>query len=88
MRQIYYNKENIDLNYLSCYAKAFLNDEYISFVNTLTDRQLLLKGEKKLLQKLLTLLTKGVNDEDLFLCLSQLKMENQYEVLLREGIIE
>lgn len=88
MRQVLYDLQNIKLNYLGAYVNTHIENGCLYMVNTLTNRQIIVKGETFRLQKLLGLLLDGVADEVLINCLSEMGSAGQYEVWLREGLIE
>lgn len=88
MRQVLYDLQNIKLNYLGAYVNAVIENENLYMVNTLTNRQVVIRGEAIKLRKLLDLLLEGATDEDLIKCLSEMGLKDQYEVWLREGLIE
>ena len=88
MKQYFYKSNMMEKNYLASYADAYCTDNALFFINTLTDRQLILTGENALLQKLLLALENGVSDVDLDYLLSQCNAGHVLESLLREGMIE
>lgn len=88
MRQYIYNAEIVNKNFLASYADVIIKDNRMFLVNTLTDRQVLIKGDHILLEKLALKLETGVPDDELVRLLSELEIENSLEMLLREGLIE
>ena len=49
MKQYFYKSNMMEKNYLASYADAYCTDNALFFINTLTDRQLILTGENALL---------------------------------------
>ena len=45
MRQYIYNAEIVNKNFLASYADVIIKDNRMFLVNTLTDRQVLIKGD-------------------------------------------
>lgn len=88
MKQYIYNLNMIEKNYLASYADALFINNRLFLINTLTDRQVMLEGEREDLQQLLLALEKGVSDEDLNLLLIKCNAERVLETLLREGLLE
>lgn len=88
MKQYRYHSENINDNYLASYANILLVEGQLHFINTLTDRQVVLQGAHDSLVHLLTALENGVSDQKLCELLSEYPVEGLLETLLREGMIE
>ncbi len=88
MEQYFYKSNMIEKNYLASYADAFFMNNKLFLINTLTDRQVMLEGEKDSLQQLLLALNRGISDEDLNLLLVKCNAEGILETLLREGLVE
>lgn len=88
MKQYRYNSNNINKNYIASYANILLGDNQLLFINTLTDRKVVLCGENDSLACLLTALENGVSDQELCKLLSKYHVENLLETLLLEGMIE
>ncbi len=88
MKQYRYNLDNIHKNYLASYANILLKGNELSFINTLTDRQVMLSGEKDSLQYLCLALERGVTDEELCTLLTAFHIENLMDILVAEGMIE
>lgn len=88
MKQYIYNADKIKKNFLASYADAIIKENRLFLVNILTDRQILIEGNHRLLEHLVLKLESGISDEELLYLLSELGVQNLLEVLLREGIIE
>lgn len=88
MKQYRYNLDNIHKNYLASYANILLESNKLSFINTLTDRQVVLCGESDSLQHLRLALENGATDEELCTLLSTFHVENLMDILVAEGMIE
>lgn len=88
MKQVFYNSNNIYLNYLGAYAQAQFICGNLCLINTLTDRQVVLKGKEQKLHQLHHLLKEGASDEMLMNLLAEMRLYGKYEVLLQEGLIE
>lgn len=88
MKQYRYNSSNINNNYIASYANTMLGEGQLLFINTLTDRRIVLRGVHESLAKLLTALENGISDQKLCELLSEYPVEGLLEILLREGMIE
>lgn len=88
MRQIVYQTNNIQKNYLCAYANAWVADGKLYMINTLNNKKVIVQGDEKDLRYILTLLNEGVSDEKLIQFFSKMKQIQLYEILLRAGIIE
>lgn len=88
--QMFYNKQNIKLNFLSCYVKYFRNDNNLYFVNTLFDTDLELNSTKENIDLLLLELQRGVTTKKLLSILKKFSNANEelYVHMLQQGIIE
>lgn len=88
MKQYIFSRDTIEKNFLAAYAEAKVLKDRIIFTNMLTDRQIFLKGEEDYLMELLRSLDSGISDIDLSILMDKMGIKEQYEVLLREGMIE
>ena len=88
MKQYKYHEDMLTKNFLASYADYIIIDNNLFLINTLTDRQILIKGEITLLKQLVQKLEAGVSDEELMDLLYKLKLTYLLKILLREGLIE
>lgn len=88
MKQYFYKFNTIEKNYLASYADAIFMNNRLFLINTLTDRQLMFKGEREHLQQLLLALQSGISDEDLNSLLVKCNAEEILEILMVEGLLE
>lgn len=88
MQQYFYTKDNVGKNYLSPYTNTVLDDNVLLLTNTLTDRNVVIKGSNDLLQQLIVFLKQGICDEELEEFLKQFNITDLMNILIQEGIIE
>ena len=88
MKQYLYTEETVQKNFLASYADAWIRGGRLFLVNTLTDRQMILSGEKGQLEALLLALHQGVSDTELQLLLEAIGAQKDLEALFREGLVE
>ena len=85
-----YTKKNINLNFMSNYAKYRLTSNGLEFYNTLYNKEVCIKGDEKVLKELVMSLGKGVTNDDIYMILAKLtdKPDVLYEYLLQNFVIE
>lgn len=88
MKQYFYEEDMVGKNYLASYAEANLAGDRLFLINTLTDRQMMLGGDRAALKQLFISLQNGISDDGLELALSRCNAGGQLETLLREGLVE
>lgn len=88
MKQYLYTAENVQKNFLASYADAWIRGGRLFLVNTLTDRQMILAGERGQLEALLLALHQGVSDEKLQVLLEAIGAQKDLEMLFQEGLVE
>ena len=88
MKQYLYTEETVQKNFLASYADAWIRGGHLFLVNTLTDRQMILSGERGQLEALLLALHQGVSDETLQVRLEANGAQKDLEALLQEGLVE
>ena len=88
--QIVYNKKNINLNYLNCYVKFFIDENQLFLHNTIYDKKVVLTGSNKDLKKVLTVLHTGISESKFIKVLGNItsKPKDLYEYLLQNFIVE
>lgn len=88
MKQYFYDEVTVKQNHIASYADVIFREDGLYFVNTLTDRQVRVIGDKEQLEKLAFSLQAGISDDSLICSFRKLNSEKLLNVLFREGMIE
>lgn len=86
----YYNKDNVGLNFLCCYTKPEVYEEYLLLHNTVLNTLVRLNGTPEQSWQLLKCLNNGIGDDELLkILVDDFSLgADDYICMLKNGIIE
>lgn len=88
MKQYIYRSDTIEKTYLASYANAMLQSNKLIMINTLTDEQVQVYGDRETLKRLITELENGIEENKLCRFLEDWGGEKVVEYMLQKGLIE